>query len=79
MWTTNIHDTLVGKTEPVMGSAYHTLHHTDWVYNYGQYFIFFDWLFGTLLVPEYPKLGLSLQGSWAEQDAAEAKAKAKAE
>lgn len=68
VWTTNIHDAMVGKTEPVMGSAYHTLHHTEWVVNYGQYFIFFDWLFGTLEVPDYEKLGWSHQGTWAEED-----------
>ena len=51
IWTTNIHDTLQGDTEPIMGSAYHTLHHTIYTKNYGQFFIFWDWVFGTLQAP----------------------------
>lgn len=36
IWATNIHDAMWGDTEPVMGSKYHTLHHTHYIYNYGQ-------------------------------------------
>jgi lathosterol oxidase len=52
LWTTNIHDTLVAGTEPMMGSGYHTIHHTTYIDNYGQYFTLMDWLHGTLHVPE---------------------------
>lgn len=52
IWTTNIHDTLQGNTEPAMGAKYHEIHHTDYKHNYGQYSILFDWVFGTLKVPE---------------------------
>eukprot|EP01047_Picozoa_sp_COSAG01_P058199 COSAG01_NODE_6825_length_3482_cov_3.105528_2_plen_179_part_00 len=45
---TNIHDTLHGDTEPIMGSKYHLIHHTHYNRNYGQFFIVCDWLWGTL-------------------------------
>lgn len=48
IWATNIHDALVWDTEPIMGSKYHTIHHTHYHYNYGQFFIFCDWFWGTL-------------------------------
>jgi Delta7-sterol 5-desaturase len=52
VWATNIHDSLWGDTEPLMGSKYHLLHHTHYHYNYGQYFIFCDYFWGTYRVPE---------------------------
>lgn len=52
VWTTNIHDALVGNTEPVMGSKYHTYHHVWYKNNYGQIFVFFDWIHDTLTDPE---------------------------
>uniref|UniRef100_A0A7S2GVH5 Fatty acid hydroxylase domain-containing protein n=1 Tax=Octactis speculum TaxID=3111310 RepID=A0A7S2GVH5_9STRA len=48
IWATNIHDALDGNTEPIMGSKYHTIHHTHYMVNYGQIFIFCDWYWGTL-------------------------------
>lgn len=73
VWTTNIHDTVVGRTEPLMGAAYHTIHHTTYKHNYGQYFIFWDWVFGTLEVPDYAHLGNSMQGTRATELKAESK------
>ena len=35
-----------------MGSKYHLLHHTHYHYNYGQFFIFCDYFWGTLRLPE---------------------------
>jgi Delta7-sterol 5-desaturase len=63
VWATNIHDSLAGDTEPVMGSKYHTMHHTHYHYNFGQFFIFCDYIFGTLRVPEPrgPKAALKAQ------------------
>ncbi len=52
VWTTNIHDCLHGKVWPVMGAGYHTIHHTTYKHNYGHYFVFMDWAFGTLETPE---------------------------
>jgi lathosterol oxidase len=52
VWATNIHDALWGDTEPIMGAKYHTLHHTHYHYNYGQFFIFCDYFWGTLRLPE---------------------------
>jgi len=56
IWATNIHDAIWGDTEPIMGAKYHLMHHTHYHYNFGQFFIFCDYLFGTLKVPEKSKL-----------------------
>lgn len=48
IWAINIHDSIHINSEPIMGSKYHTIHHTYYHYNFGQYFIFCDWLWGTL-------------------------------
>jgi len=50
-WATYIHDTLDSDLEPIMGNKYHTLHHTHYMVNYGQVFIFCDWYWGTLQKP----------------------------
>jgi sterol desaturase/sphingolipid hydroxylase (fatty acid hydroxylase superfamily) len=42
------------NVDPVMGSKYHILHHMHPIYNCGQAFLFCDWLWGTLKVPEGP-------------------------
>lgn len=52
VWTTNIHDCLHGHVWPIMGAGYHTIHHTTYKHNYGHYFIFMDYLMGTLTTPE---------------------------
>jgi lathosterol oxidase len=52
VWTTNIHDCLHGKVDPIMGAGYHTIHHTTYRHNYGHYFTYMDRLFGTLITPE---------------------------
>jgi len=52
IWATNIHDCLVGDTEPIMGSKYHTVHHTHYKCNYGQYLVLCDWFWGTLKPPK---------------------------
>ena len=57
IWTTNIHDTLEVDTEPVMGSKYHTVHHTTYRDNYGQLFILFDWLHDTLTLDDATRAG----------------------
>ncbi|GMH27201.1 hypothetical protein Nepgr_029044 [Nepenthes gracilis] len=51
IWTANIHDCIDGKIWPVMGAAYHTIHHTTYRHNYGHYTILMDWFFGTLRNP----------------------------
>lgn len=51
IWATYIHDAMDFNVDPVMGSKYHTIHHTHYIYNYGQIFIFCDWIWGTLRVP----------------------------
>ncbi|RYG46931.1 hypothetical protein EON67_09035 [archaeon] len=45
-----------GDTEPVMGSAYHTIHHTTYKYNYGQVFLLFDWLHDTMAPPKHRRV-----------------------
>jgi sterol desaturase/sphingolipid hydroxylase (fatty acid hydroxylase superfamily) len=38
-----------------IGSKYHTtVHHTHYIYNYGQVFLFCDWFWGTLQIPNGP-------------------------
>jgi len=50
IWATSIHDTvIIPNTFPIMGSKYHLKHHTYYNCNYGQYTIFMDYLFGTLI------------------------------
>lgn len=51
IWATYIHDAMDWNVDPVMGSKYHTVHHTHYIYNYGQFFTFFDRYYGTLRVP----------------------------
>lgn len=52
LWTHNLHDCIDAGLAPLMGAGFHTVHHTTYVDNYGQFFIYFDWLFGTLTAPE---------------------------
>lgn len=54
IWATYIHDAMDWNVDPVMGSKYHTVHHTHYIYNYGQVFILCDWFWGTLRVPDGP-------------------------
>jgi Delta7-sterol 5-desaturase len=63
IWATFIHDAMDynvienSKDYPmlaIMGSKYHTIHHTHYMYNHGQFTTFFDWMFGTLKVPTAP-------------------------
>lgn len=56
IWATNIHDAVWGDSEPIMGAKYHLMHHTHYHYNFGQFFIFCDYIFGSLKVPEKSKL-----------------------
>lgn len=51
-WTISIHDGLhVAKNAWLNGAAHHTVHHSDFVYNYGQYFTFWDRLAGSYREP----------------------------
>jgi lathosterol oxidase len=54
IWATYIHDAMDFNVDPIMGSKYHTVHHTHYIYNYGQVFQFCDWFWGTLRVPDGP-------------------------
>mmetsp|Transcript_23808 Transcript_23808/g.36215 ORF Transcript_23808/g.36215 Transcript_23808/m.36215 type:complete len:389 (+) Transcript_23808:123-1289(+) len=51
VWATYIHDSMDWNIDPIMGSKYHTVHHTHYIYNYGQIFTFCDRIWGTLRVP----------------------------
>ncbi|EFJ12106.1 hypothetical protein SELMODRAFT_182646 [Selaginella moellendorffii] len=55
IWTTNIHDCIDGEVWPIMGAAYHTIHHTTYKHNYGHYTVWMDWMCGTLNEPARPK------------------------
>ncbi|KAF1319343.1 C-5 sterol desaturase, partial [Globisporangium splendens] len=53
-WTISIHDGLhVSKNSWLNGAAHHTVHHTDFVYNYGQYFTFWDRVAGSYKEPPH--------------------------
>mmetsp|Transcript_11906 Transcript_11906/g.34153 ORF Transcript_11906/g.34153 Transcript_11906/m.34153 type:complete len:377 (-) Transcript_11906:526-1656(-) len=54
IWATYIHDAMDWNVDPIMGSKYHTVHHTHYIYNYGQIFTLCDWFWGTLKVPDGP-------------------------
>jgi len=53
-WTVSIHD---GKGyyfgTIINGADHHTIHHSDFFYNYGQYFTFWDRIMGTHREPKY--------------------------
>jgi lathosterol oxidase len=51
LWTVNIHDRMTLRLWGVNGAAHHTIHHTKFNCNYGQYFTFSDQLFGTFKDP----------------------------
>jgi len=44
------------QMEPIMGAAYHTIHHTTYKHNYGHYFTYMDRIFGSLTPPEDVKV-----------------------
>ena len=52
VWTNSIHDGCsFFPWSFINGAAHHTIHHTDFHYNYGQYFVFWDWVFGSYRDP----------------------------
>jgi len=51
LWTMNIHDRFTFDWYGVNGAAHHTIHHTKFLYNYGQYFTFWDRFYGTFMDP----------------------------
>jgi lathosterol oxidase len=51
LWTINIHDRLTLRLPGVNGAAHHTIHHTKFNFNYGQYFTLWDQLCGTYKDP----------------------------
>jgi len=55
IWATNIHDAVWGDSEPIMGAKYHLIHHTHYHYNFGQFFIFCDYIFGSYKAPQKSK------------------------
>lgn len=52
------------RCAPIMGAGYHTIHHTTYKHNYGHYFVYMDWLFGSLVTPEAYAAELAARG-WA--------------
>lgn len=59
IWTVSIHDCnyqVPQSLKPyVNGAAHHTIHHSDFSYNYGQYFTLWDRIGGTFRDP-FPRL-----------------------
>eukprot|EP00934_Nitzschia_sp_Nitz4_P005428 Nitzschia sp. Nitz4//scaffold52_size167869//80785//82117//NITZ4_002277-RA/size167869-snap-gene-0.226-mRNA-1//-1//CDS//3329554038//5418//frame0 len=54
VWATYIHDSMDWNVWPMMGSKYHTVHHTHYMYNHGQVFIFCDKFWGSFREPDGP-------------------------
>ncbi|KAL0479058.1 delta7-sterol 5-desaturase [Acrasis kona] len=60
LWTIGIHDSvdfIGGKygsliSQVINGSMHHTIHHSKFLYNYGQYFTFWDRAFGSHYEPD---------------------------
>lgn len=51
-WTISIHDGLhVARNAWLNGAAHHTVHHEEFVYNYGQYLTLWDRLGGSYKEP----------------------------
>jgi Delta7-sterol 5-desaturase len=63
IWATYIHDAMDWNLGPIMGSKYHTIHHTHYIYNYGQVFVFCDRLWGTFREPTGPTGVVDKNGS----------------
>jgi lathosterol oxidase len=60
IWATYIHDSmeynpLFFGTPILMGSKYHTMHHTHYLCNYGQVLTLCDWFWNTLREPDTQK------------------------
>eukprot|EP00949_MAST-11_sp_MAST-11-sp1_P003098 g3098.t1 len=52
VWTVLIHDGVTTKPPKwLLGAAHHTIHHSDFSYNYGEFFTVCDRVFGTLRTP----------------------------
>ena len=49
-----------------MGAKYHTYHHTAYKDNYGQFFVFFDWVHDTLHAPDAAGYGAVDAGAAAD-------------
>uniref|UniRef100_A0A7S0G942 Fatty acid hydroxylase domain-containing protein n=1 Tax=Rhodosorus marinus TaxID=101924 RepID=A0A7S0G942_9RHOD len=52
LWTINIHDRVDMGIPLINGAGHHRVHHLTFNHNYGQYFVIFDWLFGTMRDPK---------------------------
>lgn len=67
LWTINIHDRVTMQLPHVNGAAHHTIHHTMFNYNYGQYFTFWDKIGGSyrnpMLYPPYAEKSPALTAS----------------
>lgn len=67
MWTINIHDRVTLGIPGVNGAAHHTIHHTTFKSNYGQYTTVWDKLFGTFLDPRKAGAGVTEPDADAEK------------
>lgn len=55
IWTVLIHDGVdMHPFSFINGSAHHVHHHKKFIYNYGQFFIFWDYMCGTYMAPGEP-------------------------
>ena len=59
IWTFNTHGCLETKMWPFLTADYHTMYHIMHRYNYGNYTILMDWLFGTLSLLPFISIDLN--------------------
>lgn len=71
MWTISIHDgNFISKDGVINSAAHHAEHHLHFTCNYGQYFTWWDRIFGTHREPDFP--ALDPRKAVAKHDAAKA-------
>jgi len=64
IWTVSIHDRAPVLANSFLNSSdHHDVHHRDFIYNYGQYFCFWDRVCGTYKNPHYLFKDRSIKGS----------------
>ena len=64
VWSISIHDQVYitkkfGLNQLINGADHHTEHHTKYTFNYGQYFTFWDKLFGSHFTPSRDATAIS--------------------
>ena len=74
LWTVAIHDKFsFVRNVVVNGSAHHNLHHTHYMYNYGQFFTFWDRVGGSFRQPKWDEKGKIIDDDWEGRELSKSK------